>query len=84
MPPPADITANGDIFGGSIVAHVDLAGAVLSSRMAGILSGEPKHGLMLALCLSPASVQAGAQWSSRGHGAIKHHTLAWTMTPAGP
>ena len=29
MPMPADVNANGDIFGGWIMAQVDLAGAVL-------------------------------------------------------
>ena len=34
MPLPADSNANGDIFGGWIRAQVDLAGAVLPSRIA--------------------------------------------------
>ena len=34
MPLPADSNANGDIFGGWIMAQVDLAGAVLPARMA--------------------------------------------------
>lgn len=34
MPLPADVNANGDIFGGWIMSHVDLAGAVLPSRLA--------------------------------------------------
>jgi len=34
MPMPADANANGDIFGGWIMAHVDLAGAVLPARIA--------------------------------------------------
>jgi acyl-CoA thioesterase YciA len=34
MPMPADSNANGDIFGGWIMAHVDLAGAVLPARIA--------------------------------------------------
>ena len=34
MPLPADANANGDIFGGWIMARVDLAGAVLPSRIA--------------------------------------------------
>jgi acyl-CoA thioesterase YciA len=34
MPLPADANANGDIFGGWIMAQVDLAGAVLPSRIA--------------------------------------------------
>ena len=34
MPLPADVNANGDIFGGWIMAQVDLAGAVLPSRVA--------------------------------------------------
>ncbi|MBS0304670.1 MAG: acyl-CoA thioesterase [Proteobacteria bacterium] len=34
MPLPADLNANGDIFGGWIMAQVDLAGAVLPSRIA--------------------------------------------------
>ncbi len=34
MPLPADVNANGDIFGGWIMAQVDLAGAVLPSRIA--------------------------------------------------
>jgi acyl-CoA thioesterase YciA len=34
MPMPADSNANGDIFGGWIMAHVDLAGAVLPARVA--------------------------------------------------
>jgi acyl-CoA thioesterase YciA len=33
MPLPADSNANGDIFGGWIMAQVDLAGAVLPSRI---------------------------------------------------
>ena len=34
MPMPADANANGDIFGGWIMAQVDLAGAVLPVRSA--------------------------------------------------
>ncbi len=34
MPMPADANANGDIFGGWIMAQVDLAGAVLPMRVA--------------------------------------------------
>ncbi len=33
MPLPADANANGDIFGGWIMAQVDLAGSVLPSRI---------------------------------------------------
>ena len=33
MPMPADANGNGDIFGGWIMAQVDLAGAVLPARM---------------------------------------------------
>ena len=34
MPMPADANQNGDIFGGWIMAQVDLAGSVLPSRIA--------------------------------------------------
>jgi acyl-CoA thioesterase YciA len=34
MPMPADVNSNGDIFGGWIMAQVDLAGAVLPVRIA--------------------------------------------------
>ncbi len=34
MPMPADSNSNGDIFGGWIMAQVDLAGAVLPARIA--------------------------------------------------
>jgi len=34
MPLPADANGNGDIFGGWIMAQVDLAGAVLPARIA--------------------------------------------------
>ena len=34
MPLPADVNQNGDIFGGWIMAQVDMAGAVLPSRIA--------------------------------------------------
>ncbi|WP_026330226.1 MULTISPECIES: acyl-CoA thioesterase [Caldimonas] len=34
MPMPADANANGDIFGGWIMAQVDLAGSVQSARVA--------------------------------------------------
>ena len=34
MPMPADVNANGDVFGGWIMAQVDLAGAVLPVRVA--------------------------------------------------
>ena len=34
MPMPADANGNGDIFGGWIMAQVDLAGAVLPARLA--------------------------------------------------
>ncbi len=34
IPLPADVNANGDIFGGWIMAQVDMAGAVLPSRIA--------------------------------------------------
>ena len=34
MPLPADVNGNGDVFGGWIMAQVDLAGAVLPSRVA--------------------------------------------------
>ena len=32
IPMPADCNANGDIFGGWVMAHVDLAGAVIPAR----------------------------------------------------
>ena len=34
MPLPADVNSNGDVFGGWIMAQVDMAGAVLPSRIA--------------------------------------------------
>ncbi len=34
MPLPADVNGNGDIFGGWLMAQVDLAGAVIPSRIA--------------------------------------------------
>ena len=34
MPMPGDVNGNGDIFGGWIMAQVDVAGAVLPSRIA--------------------------------------------------
>jgi acyl-CoA thioesterase YciA len=34
MPMPADSNSNGDIFGGWIMAQVDLAGSVLPARLA--------------------------------------------------
>ena len=34
MPMPADVNANGDVFGGWIMAQVDVAGAVLPVRLA--------------------------------------------------
>ena len=34
MPMPADVNANGDVFGGWIMAQVDVAGAVLPARLA--------------------------------------------------
>ena len=34
MPMPADVNPNGDIFGGWIMAQVDVAGAVLPARLA--------------------------------------------------
>ena len=34
IPLPADVNANGDIFGGWIMAQVDIAGAVLPARIA--------------------------------------------------
>jgi len=34
IPLPADVNANGDIFGGWIMAQVDLAGSVLPARLA--------------------------------------------------
>jgi acyl-CoA thioesterase YciA len=34
IPLPADVNANGDIFGGWVMAQVDLAGAVLPARLA--------------------------------------------------
>ena len=33
-PMPADVNANGDIFGGWIMAQVDIAGGVLAARLA--------------------------------------------------
>ena len=35
IPMPGDCNANGDIFGGWVMAHVDLAGAVVPARYAG-------------------------------------------------
>ncbi len=32
MPMPADVNANGDVFGGWVMAQVDLAGAVIPAR----------------------------------------------------
>jgi len=34
IPMPADVNANGDIFGGWVMAHLDLAGSVLPMRLA--------------------------------------------------
>jgi acyl-CoA thioesterase YciA len=34
MPQPADVNGNGDVFGGWIMAHVDMAGAILPARIA--------------------------------------------------
>jgi acyl-CoA thioesterase YciA len=34
VPMPADVNANGDIFGGWVMAQVDIAGSVLPMRMA--------------------------------------------------
>ncbi len=34
MPMPADVNGNGDIFGGWIMAQVDVAGAILPARIA--------------------------------------------------
>jgi acyl-CoA thioesterase YciA len=34
VPMPADVNANGDIFGGWIMAQVDVAGAILPARVA--------------------------------------------------
>lgn len=34
MPMPGDCNANGDIFGGWVMAHVDMAGAILPARVA--------------------------------------------------
>ena len=34
IPMPADCNANGDIFGGWVMAHVDLAGSVIPARYA--------------------------------------------------
>ena len=34
IPLPADVNANGDIFGGWVMAQVDLAGSVLPARYA--------------------------------------------------
>jgi acyl-CoA thioesterase YciA len=33
MPLPADVNGNGDVLGGWIMAQVDMAGAVLPSRI---------------------------------------------------
>ena len=33
MPMPADANANGDIFGGWIMAQVDIAGSILPARL---------------------------------------------------
>ena len=33
VPMPADVNANGDIFGGWVMAQVDIAGSVLSARL---------------------------------------------------
>ncbi|MFN9505827.1 MAG: acyl-CoA thioesterase, partial [Rubrivivax sp.] len=33
IPMPADVNANGDIFGGWVMAQVDLAGSVLPARI---------------------------------------------------
>ena len=35
IPMPRDVNANGDIFGGWVMAQVDLAGAVIASPYAG-------------------------------------------------
>jgi acyl-CoA thioesterase YciA len=34
MPMPADVNANGDVFGGWIMAQVDVAGSILPARVA--------------------------------------------------
>jgi acyl-CoA thioesterase YciA len=43
IPLPADCNANGDIFGGWVMAQVDLAGSVLPARPYGNGSGERVH-----------------------------------------
>jgi acyl-CoA thioesterase YciA len=34
MPMPSDVNPNGDVFGGWLMAHVDVAGAILPARIA--------------------------------------------------
>jgi acyl-CoA thioesterase YciA len=34
MPAPADVNINGDVFGGWIMSHADIAGAVVATRRA--------------------------------------------------
>jgi acyl-CoA thioesterase YciA len=34
VPMPSDVNPNGDIFGGWLMAHVDIAGAILPARLA--------------------------------------------------
>jgi hypothetical protein len=43
MPMPADVNANGDIFGGWIMAQVDIVGGVLAARLWSKVASRPSR-----------------------------------------
>ena len=49
IPMPADTNGNGDIFGGWVMAQVDLAGAVLPARVAAAGEGHPFACALIAI-----------------------------------
>jgi len=78
MPMPADANGNGDIFGGWIMAQVDLAGAVLPARIAkGRIVTVAVNEFVFALMFVALSVRANNAMSSPPRS--KARRLFWSM-----
>ena len=75
MPMPADANGNGDIFGGWIMAQVDLAGAVLPARIAkGRMATVAVNEFIFKQPITDAFV--------RHHGALGGFVRIWRTDPA--
>jgi acyl-CoA thioesterase YciA len=72
MPLPADVNANGDVFGGWIMAQVDIAGAVLPARVArGRIATVAVNQFVFKQAVSIGQFRLGSQVASLGNSSSK-------------